>query len=145
MELRINRFRTGGKSTLGRFFVNGDTFCDTLERAVHPVGFPEGYKSCIPARTYKVTIDFSNRFQKLMPHILELDGSEVNGYTGIRIHCGDTDKDTEGCVIVADNIVNDDFVNQSKAAFGRLFPVLKNAFDQGEEITLLVHEDFTTQ
>jgi hypothetical protein len=137
MELRLNRFKTGDKSTLGKWFVNGNGFCDTLERAVKPVGFPDGYKPCIPVGTYNVIIDYSNHFGKNMPHIMD-----VPGYDGIRIHCGDTDADTEGCVLVADNIVNEDFVNQSQAAFGRFFPLLQMALNNGETVSLLIHEDF---
>lgn len=51
--------------------------------------------SCIPTGVYKVVIDISNRFQRPMPHFLDVPGRE-----GIRVHPGNNECDTEGCILV---------------------------------------------
>ena len=57
-------------------------------------------ETAIPTGTYKLVIDYSNRFKKNMAHILN-----VPGYEGIRIHTGNSAKDSLGCIIVGKNKV----------------------------------------
>ncbi len=64
-----------------------------------------------------------------MPHVLN-----VPGFTGIRIHSGNTDKDTEGCVLVGDTH-SDNFIGNSRKAFARLFPILESASNVNLTIT----------
>ncbi len=135
MELRVNRFKYGEKSTLGRFFVNEATECYCLEDVRRADGVKVQGATCIPAGTYKVIIDFSNRFQKDMPHVLD-----VKGFTGIRIHSGNTDSDTDGCILLGTKIENDDFISGSHDAFNAFFPRLKMALNEGETVNLIVHD-----
>jgi hypothetical protein len=73
----------------------------TLEDAVREVvGQPvAGWKkpgvTAIPTGRYRLIVDYSQRFQKNMPHILH-----VSGFEGIRIHAGNTHVDTEGCPLL---------------------------------------------
>jgi hypothetical protein len=62
---------------------------------------------------------------------------QVPYFEGIRIHPGNTDKDTDGCILVGDSRGND-YVGESRVAFGRLFDKLQAAIDAGEEITIEV-------
>jgi hypothetical protein len=57
----------------------------------------------------------------------------------VRIHTGNTSKDTEGCLIVG-QIAGQDIVWQSQMAFNALFPKLKAAQDRGEKITIEVKQ-----
>lgn len=52
-------------------------------------------QTCIPTGTYKVKNTYSNRFGKILPLIMD-----VPGYEGIRIHGGNSAKDTLGCILV---------------------------------------------
>jgi hypothetical protein len=81
-------------------------FCDTLEDAVRErindehnfywkPEFKIDHETAIPSGTYEIIVDFSNRFQKEMCHILN-----VPSFTGIRIHSGETISDTDGCLLV---------------------------------------------
>lgn len=71
--------------------------CFTLEDVVRELpGSP--VSTCQIASqigTYQVTIDFSNRFQRQMPHVLN-----VPGFDGIRIHSGNSAADTEGYILL---------------------------------------------
>lgn len=135
MELRVNRFKLTEKSTLGRLFVNGAEECFTLEDVRRPDGVKVQDATCIPGGTYKVIIDASVRFQRDMPHILD-----VPGFTGIRIHSGNTDADTDGCILLGDAVENDDFISGSKDAFGKFFPKLQAAIAAGEDVSIEVHD-----
>jgi len=68
-----------------------------------------------------------------MPHLLD-----VPMFTGVRIHSGNTDEDTEGCILVGSTIVNENFIGNSKVAFDQLFSKLKLTFDLGEEIRITI-------
>ena len=76
-------------------------------------------KTAIPTGRYRVTISFSNRFQKYLPEI-----HNVLGYAGIRIHSGNKAEDTEGCLIAGLGYKTD-FVFNSKTAFDALMKKLQ--------------------
>jgi hypothetical protein len=78
---------------------------DTLEKIMSVKVL---HKTAIPYGTYKVILDFSNRFQRVMPHILN-----VLGFEGIRIHIGNSDIDTDGCLLLGEYYGKDDFVRDS--------------------------------
>jgi hypothetical protein len=134
MQLRVNRFKNTEKSTLGRLFINATTECYTLEDVVRPDGVKVDGQTAIPAGTYNVIIDSSTRFKRDMPHILD-----VPGFTGIRIHSGNTDADTEGCILLGTKIDSDDFISGSHDAFNSFFSKLKAALDSGEGVSILIH------
>lgn len=124
MKLIVERKWFTGKSTCGELFVEGIFECFTLEDVVRVVKIPK--ETAIPTGTYKVIIDKSDRFKRLMPHILD-----VPGFTGIRIHPGNTDSETEGCLLVGRKR-DFDIVTESKVAFDALFAKMQKA----SEITI---------
>jgi Family of unknown function (DUF5675) len=87
--------------------------------------------TAIPEGVYVVTVSFSARFQRLLP-----DVHDVPNFTGVRIHSGNTDADTEGCILVGQTTAPD-FVGNSRAAFNRLFTQIQAAA-QREKILLEV-------
>ena len=126
MKLVLQRGPSTAHSTPGELSVDGVFECYTLEDVVRPVKI--AHETAIPAGVYKVIIDMSQRFQRLMPHVLD-----VPGFTGIRIHAGNTDKDTEGCILVGRQRSTDN-VSESRLAYGTLFPKLQGATDITLEI-----------
>lgn len=95
MQLKLIRKWFTQHSTIGELYA-GDVFlCYTLEDTVRPEGVKVYGQTAIPAGTYKLIIDLSTRFKRFMPHILN-----VPGFSGIRMHKGNTDVDTLGCVLV---------------------------------------------
>lgn len=94
-------------------------FSNTLEDKVRSTDEDKVYgKTAIPYGTYTVTITFSPKFNRLLPLI-----NDVPGFTGVRIHPGNTADDTEGCILVG---VNDSIgaIHHSKATFDELFNIL---------------------
>jgi hypothetical protein len=130
MKLEVKRLTYSDKSTIGKLFLDGEFFCHTLEDVIRP---EKVYgETAIPEGTYKVKITYSPRFKRDLPLLLN-----VPKFEGIRIHAGNTAKDTEGCILVGD-LAGQDIVWQSRAAFNRLFDKLKAAQSAGEEITIEV-------
>jgi hypothetical protein len=128
MEIEIIRNKSSLKSTIGKMSINGIFQCYTLEdvtREQKIVGV-----TAIPAGDYKVIINLSNRFQRLLPLVLN-----VPGFSGIRIHPGNKAEDTEGCILVG-TTAGEDFIGNSRIAFHDLFEKMRKA----KEITLSIKE-----
>ena len=77
--------------------------------------------AAIPKGKYKVIITPSNRFKRDLPLL-----QNVPGFEGIRIHSGNTNHDTEGCILVGQTRAAD-FIGNSRKAFDKLFPKLQKA------------------
>ena len=134
LDIEIRRETYTGKSTTGRLFLNGQFECYTLEDCARPEGVKVAGATCIPAGSYALTINHSSRFQRLMPQLLE-----VRGFESVRIHSGNTDADTEGCILVGLTRA-ENFVGSSRAAFRRLFGKLQAAKAAGAEIRVTVKD-----
>ena len=89
--------------TIGRLEdENGIKICDTLEPTWRDYKGGElkiPKKSAIPECTYRVVVTKSQRFQKYLPLLVG-----VPGFEGVRIHSGNTSRDTEGCILVGHNL-----------------------------------------
>lgn len=131
MELRLLRKWFTEESTIGELYLDDEFYCYTLEDKVQVGEKIEG-RTAIPYGEYRVIIDYSNRFKRHMPHILD-----VPGFEGIRIHAGNTSENTKGCILVGDSRGSDS-IGQSKVAFERLLNILK---DTDEEIIISIEED----
>ena len=107
MKLKLLRLRKGAPSTPGALFVNGLFECYTLEDMVRDDPNPETpqneakvmKETAIPAGTYKVIINESPKFKRMMMRLLE-----VPGFDGILIHGGNTVEDSAGCILVGNGI-----------------------------------------
>lgn len=121
MLIEVKRFDFKDTYTTGRMYINNLYFCYTLEDVVREGEKVDG-KTAIPVGTYDVIIDDSTRFGRPMPHILN-----VPNFTGVRIHAGNTSKDTEGCILLGHTYAGKDFIGNSKSAFDVFFEKLKEA------------------
>ena len=108
--MRLTLIRIANRPTycIGKLYIDGVYFCDTIEdtdRGLKDEMTEEEIlkkkvkgETAIPTGIYPVTITYSPKYKKNMPLI-----SNVKGYSGIRIHSGNTSKNTEGCLIVGKN------------------------------------------
>ena len=133
MKLKLVRSKSTAKSVEGRLYIDGVFECFTVEDAERIVKVQN--ETAIPKGVYKVIMSKSTRFKRIMPEVLD-----VPGYAGIRIHAGNSSKDTEGCIIVGsiNDRDDDDWVGGSIVARDRLYTKLSKAFKAKEEITLEV-------
>lgn len=99
LEIVVTRRATpGAPFCLGRMTVAGRHYgftCEDEDRKMEAGGVKVPKQTAIPRGRYQVTVTFSNRFQKLLPLL-----DDVPGFTAIRIHGGNTQQDTEGCILL---------------------------------------------
>lgn len=100
MMLELNRIAKKTLYTIGRLFVDGKYFCDTLEDRCRDLDKEEKVmnETAIPEGIYEVIVNVSAKFRRKLPLLLD-----VPHFSGIRIHRGNMDKDTSGCILVGEN------------------------------------------
>ena len=132
MNLRVIREPSTAAATLGILLIDGVFTCWTLEDVVREVKIPG--ETAIPAGRYAVRLSLSQRFQKLLPEILA-----VPGFAGIRVHAGNTQADTAGCLLVG-RIRAVDRVEESKLALMHVMEQLRRATTAGDPITITIED-----
>lgn len=139
LELRLKRIARRSTYTIGRLFVDGEYFCDTIEdkdRGLSqelPLTVNKRLKlkgvTAIPVGRYRVTMDVvSPKFSKKTAY-QSINGKlprliNVPAFDGVLIHIGNTAKDTEGCILVGKNTQVGKVLNSTKT-FWRLYERLK--------------------
>lgn len=89
-------------------------------------------ESAIPYGRYKVVVNMSPRFKRELPLLLD-----VPHFEGIRIHRGNTDKDSSGCILVGENKVKGKVINSTPYE-QKIVAILKEAQDKGEDIWITI-------
>ena len=135
MNLRLLRVDGDGERTIGLLLVNSHFQCYTLEDTVR-LGAKVYGKTAIPEGVYRVTVSLSARFKTELPLLLQ-----VPGFEGIRIHAGNTEADTDGCVLVGVERGSDSLI-QSRVALDFLLRKIQAAERAGETIRIAVENRF---
>ena len=142
MEIKVIRDVHSENSTTGKMYVDDVFECFTLEdkdRGLKSTMSLDELKSlkvygetAIPTGRYQVTTSFSGIFEKEMPLLVN-----VPDYDEVRIHPGNSDKDTLGCILVGEARTVD-WVSNSRAAFARFWPKMKAAIDAGQKVFITI-------
>ena len=102
--LTLIRDINGDKAILGKLYFNGAIVCYTLENAA----------KAIPTGVYNVQNSKSPKFKRELPLIWN---AGVPASSGIRIHRGNTAKDSQGCILVGmGRDVKKSFITESALA-----------------------------
>ena len=143
MEVLIDRAWKKDGYTISRLYVNGKLFgCNTLEdtdRGLNQKMDLEEIKdkkvygqTAIPSGSYECAYTYSNRFKKMLPLLLN-----VKGFEGIRIHSGNSSKDTDGCILVGLNLKKGMVLN-SREWTNKLVSKMKEAWNRKERVIIVI-------
>jgi hypothetical protein len=149
MRLNVMRYSECylfGGSTFGLLFIEGAFGCYVLEDEGREVKVPG--ETRIPAGEYRVIMrtwgSMNDRYAARFPNIHKgmLEIARVPNFTDILIHCGNTEKDTAGCLLVGDmannNQVEQAFLGESTQAYARIYKVISEAVIDGKTVTLSI-------
>ena len=135
MNLSLIRDTFTETSTTGKLFIENEFECYVLEdqdRKLEAGGKKIYGRTAIPRGRYKIELDWSPKYGRDMPHVLD-----VPHFDGIRIHTGNRSEDTEGCLIVGQERI-ENYVRNSKLAFDVLLEKMKMAWASNEEIWITI-------
>ena len=134
MKLLLSRLYKKNTYTIGRLFVNGKYFCDTLEDRFRDLTREKKIpgETAIPAGTYEVTVNMSPKFGRELPRLLN-----VPFFDGILIHRGSNDKHTSGCILVVENTKPGRLVNSPYHEI-KLTALIKDAISKGEKVYITI-------
>lgn len=138
MEIKVTRFYKGKDYCIGRMLIDGKYVADVLEdkdrglsdsMTIEEIKKKKVYgETAIPTGKYKVVLDYSPKFKKILPHVLD-----VKGFEGIRIHSGNDKEDTFGCLLVGYNRQKGKVLN-SRNALAQVLSLLRHQ----DDITLII-------
>ena len=134
MKLHLQRIHKTADCTIGLLTADGTPVCHILEdtdrglRQGYPVDVIRKMKihgqTAIPTGTYTVRFTWSPRFKREMLQIMD-----VPGYEGVRIHAGNTSRDTEGCLLPGDWDGHSARVTGSRVRVARIERMVRDAGD----------------
>lgn len=124
--------------TVGSIYSDKGFICHSLEDVVREkTGVPVQQwkikgKTAIPYGRYQIEITMSQRFQKPLPLLLD-----VRGFEGVRIHSGNTEADTEGCILVGMQKTPNG-IAQSRDAFKIIYSQIQEQLDDGNSVWITI-------
>lgn len=144
MQILLKRIARKKNYTIGKFYVDGDYVCDTLEPTDRGLdakmsiaqlsGLKQKGRTAIPIGKYMVAMNMvSSRFGNRpkyafcngrLPRLLN-----VPVFDGVLIHIGNTEADTAGCILVGENKVVGKVINSTET-FAKVHSILKTAKDR---------------
>ena len=126
MDILLQRTVQNEHGTFSDVSINGQWFCYGLEPPNH------GPHPDIPAGRYPLEILWSNRFQRVVPHVID-----VPGRSNIEIHPGNVSTETEGCILLG-QVKTDYEVLASRAACDAFQKKLADGLAFGDPVYLTV-------
>ena len=151
MKLVVERRWPKATYTIGRLYVDGAYFCNTLEDTDRgldkfmredEIARRKVYgETAIPKGTYTVDLNTVSPKYKAVKWFDDLCGGmmprlqNVPGFSAILIHTGNTALDTRGCLLVGLNTKVGQ-LTESRATFQKLYERLKAAKDKGEPVSI---------
>jgi hypothetical protein len=148
-KIIVNRKWFSTKTTMGVLQVPDAGFeCYTLEDVARPLGVKIYGETAIPQGKHKFILSVSSRFKMVLPLIYNTSGYVLtDGYgaawTGIRIHAGNTQEDSSGCIIVGYKR-GENMVYESKKCLQDLMAVLSQHYGDGKEYPIQINNNQTS-
>lgn len=152
MNILLDRKWKANEYTIGKLYINGVEFSDTLEdkdrglkdsMSLNEITSKKVYgQTAIPTGTYEVLMTYSSKFanrvwgKKYKGKVLQL--INVKGYGGVRIHPLNTAKDTLGCIGVGKNTSKGMITNSTAYYYKLLDEYILPAIRKNEKVLITI-------
>lgn len=111
MEVTLKRIARKPTYTIGKMYIDNIYVCDVLEDydRIYFGGSKVAGKTAIPCGRYEILLNnYSPRFGNKEPYKSVCGGcvpliKDVPNFKGVRIHIGNCEGDTDGCLLVGKN------------------------------------------
>lgn len=139
MEIIVDRIWFTEDNTIGEVSIDGYFECYSLEDKVREIPKAPVAKwkvakaTAIPAGRYEVVLSFSNRFKKTLPELLS-----VPGFSGVRMHAGNTEEDTEGCILLG-RVKGNHAIYESRPACIKVVAKIAAAIKEGKKVFITLN------
>lgn len=153
LEILIDRRWKKSTYTIGRMYLDGEFFCNTLEdrdrgltsemSLIEINGRKVMHETAIPSGTYEVSLDYVSPKFSQYPYYMEVCGGrlprllDVKGFSGVLIHVGTNASHSSGCILVGNN-TSIGQLSDGKKVFKELYKRLLDAKKEGKKIMLRI-------
>jgi len=138
VRIKVDRFVSDRDATISQVFVDGNFVCFGLEDEFRVAKLVD--ETRIPAGKYKILLrtagkhhlQYKAQFPEIHRGMLHIQ--DVLGFEFILIHCGNTQADTSGCLLVGTGAVTHEgnmSISGSRIAYRRLYPMVVDAAGEG--------------
>ena len=142
MEITVTRKYFKEEYTIGKMFLDGEYFCDTLEDTFRGLDQKMTLsqlkklkvfgKTAIPTGRYEVVSYYWAKYQKVYPWL-----QEVPAYTGVLIHKGQNHTHTDGCILVGENKIKGGLIN-GEPYVRKLTKMIQECEKRGEKVFITI-------
>ena len=153
LEILVDRKWKKSTYTIGRMYLDGEFFCNTLEdrdrgltsemSLIEINGKKVTHETAIPSGTYEVSLDYVSPKFSQYPYYMEVCGGrlprllDVKGFSGVLIHVGTNASHSSGCILVGNNTSVGQLSN-GKKVFEELYKRLLDAKNKGKKIVIRI-------
>lgn len=151
--LTVLRYLDDGESTLGLLFLRKKFFAYTLEdtfrkeKVTGETRIPEGV---YPLVFHEFLTPLTLKYRESRPwfdfhlEIKDIPGLARPGFQNVYLHVGNTHKDTEGCLLIADGIdasTTSQMITYSRKAYERFYKTISALLKSGEEVHINIMDE----
>lgn len=146
MIVQVNRFVSNKEETIGVFLVDGLPQAVTCEDQLQKVKVKG--ETRIPEGTYELGLrkegGHHEKYAKMFPNLHKgmLELQNVPGFQYILIHIGNTEKDTDGCILVGEKFTvaaNGRLsIENSTVAYQRIYKLIIDQMSSGKKVSITI-------
>lgn len=136
MKILVESFLKEKDCTVSKLYIDGVFKCFTMEDEIRTLKVRG--ETAIPEGIYEIGLRWSPKFSPVYNHKM-LWILNVPGFEFVLIHWGNTDDDTDGCLLLGDKIGilnGQTCVEHSRDTYLKIYKIITDRMNAGEKVTI---------